>query len=173
MPTASGTCRSATAAAETVSEHCSVSSRLLQVPARSGARVSDRRNALTAPSPPRRGRRTWRGRSGIGRPAADFVHGMASEDFLKLYPEVTSRKDQRELTSIMTDSTQYILRDAVKKNPGAIKFAGGSSPGSMDHLAFCKVAKMVGVNPKDLSYVAFSGGGEALTTLLGGNVAFV
>ena len=65
------------------------------------------------------------------------------------------------------------LLDAVKKNPGAVKFAGGSSPGSMDHLAFCKVAKMVGVNPKDLSYVAFSGGGEALTTLLGGNVAFV
>jgi putative tricarboxylic transport membrane protein len=62
---------------------------------------------------------------------------------------------------------------AVKKNPGAVKFAGGSSPGSMDHLAFCKVAKMAGINAKDLSYVAFSGGGEALTTLLGGNVAFV
>ena len=43
----------------------------------------------------------------------------------------------------------------------------------MDHLAFCKVAKLAGVNAKDLSYVAFSGGGEALTTLLGGNVAFV
>jgi len=65
------------------------------------------------------------------------------------------------------------LMAAVKKNPNGVKFAGGSSPGSMDHLAFCKVAKMVGVNAKDLSYVAFSGGGEALTTLLGGNVAFV
>jgi len=61
----------------------------------------------------------------------------------------------------------------VKKNPGAVKFAGGSSPGSMDHLAFCKIAKVSGVNPKDLVYVAFSGGGEALTTLLGGNVPFV
>lgn len=65
------------------------------------------------------------------------------------------------------------LMAAVKKNPGAVKFAGGSNPGSMDHLAFCKVAKLAGVNPKDLTYVAFSGGGEALTTLLGGNVAFV
>lgn len=65
------------------------------------------------------------------------------------------------------------LMAAVKANPNAVKFAGGSSPGSMDHLAFCKVAKMAGVNAKDLSYVAFSGGGEALTTLLGGNVAFV
>jgi putative tricarboxylic transport membrane protein len=64
------------------------------------------------------------------------------------------------------------LMAAVKKNPGAVKFAGGSSPGSMDHLAFCKVAKVAGVNPKELVYVAFSGGGEALTALLGGNVAF-
>jgi len=65
------------------------------------------------------------------------------------------------------------LMAAVKKDPNAVKFAGGSSPGSMDHLAFCKVAKIAGIKAKDLSYVAFSGGGEALTTLLGGNVAFV
>lgn len=62
---------------------------------------------------------------------------------------------------------------AIKKDPGAIKFAGGSSPGSMDHLAFCKVAKAAGIDPTKLVYVAFSGGGEAMTTLLGGNVAFV
>jgi len=65
------------------------------------------------------------------------------------------------------------LMAAIKKNPGAVKFAGGSSPGSMDHLAFCKVAQAAGINPKDLVYVAFAGGGEAVTALLGGNVAFV
>jgi putative tricarboxylic transport membrane protein len=43
----------------------------------------------------------------------------------------------------------------------------------MDHLAFCKVAKAAGIDPSKLVYVAFSGGGEAMTTLLGGNVAFV
>jgi putative tricarboxylic transport membrane protein len=43
----------------------------------------------------------------------------------------------------------------------------------MDHLAFCKVAKVAGIDPSKLVYVAFSGGGEAMTTLLGGNVAFV
>jgi putative tricarboxylic transport membrane protein len=77
---------------------------------------------------------------------------------------------------VKADSPYKTFKDlmaAVKKNPNAVKFAGGSSPGSMDHLAFCKVAKMAGINAKDLSYVAFSGGGEALTTLLGGNVAFV
>ncbi len=65
------------------------------------------------------------------------------------------------------------LMDAVKKDPGAVKFAGGSAAGNMDHLAFCKVAKAAGVDPAKLVYVAFSGGGEAMTTLLGGNVSFV
>ncbi len=77
---------------------------------------------------------------------------------------------------VKADSPYKTFNDLIaeiKKNPGAVKFAGGSSPGSMDHLAFCKAAKLAGINAKDLSYVAFSGGGEALIALLGGNVAFV
>jgi len=77
---------------------------------------------------------------------------------------------------VKADSPYKTFNDliaAMKKTPGAVKFAGGSSPGSMDHLAFVKVAKLAGVNPKEVVYVAFSGGGEALTALLGGNVAFV
>jgi putative tricarboxylic transport membrane protein len=76
---------------------------------------------------------------------------------------------------VKADSPYKTFKDLVaglQKNPGAVKFAGGSSPGSMDHLAFVKSAKAAGINPKDLIYVAFSGGGEALTALLGGNVAF-
>jgi putative tricarboxylic transport membrane protein len=65
------------------------------------------------------------------------------------------------------------LIDALKKDTGAVKFAGGSGPGSMDHLAFAKIAHKAGIDPSKLVYVAFSGGGEAMTTLLGGNVAFV
>lgn len=40
--------------------------------------------------------------------------------FLNLYPEVTSRSDQREVNGILTDSAQYIVRDAVKQNPELI-----------------------------------------------------
>ncbi len=100
----------------------------------------------------------------------------------------TFTQDYKQLTplaKLITDYQVFIVKadspyksfkellDALKKNPNAVKFAGGSSPGSMDHLAFCKVAQLAGINPKELSYVAFSGGGEAITTLLGGNVAFV
>ena len=55
-------------------------------------------------------------------------------NFLKLYPEVESRRDQREVTAILTDSAQYIVRDAVKKQlpaeaprPGAFKASNGAA----------------------------------------------
>jgi putative tricarboxylic transport membrane protein len=108
-----------------------------------------------------------------------LIINTLNKTFTQNYKELTP------LAKLITDYQVFIVKAdspyktfndlvaALKKNPGAVKFAGGSSPGSMDHLAFCKVAKVVGVSPKDLVYVAFSGGGEALTTLLGGNVAFV
>jgi putative tricarboxylic transport membrane protein len=108
-----------------------------------------------------------------------LIINTINKTFTQNYKELTP------LAKLITDYQIFIVKadspyktfkdllDALKKNPGAVKFAGGSSPGSMDHLAFCKVAQLVGINPKDLSYVAFSGGGEAITTLLGGNVAFV
>lgn len=77
---------------------------------------------------------------------------------------------------VKADSPYKTFKDlmaAVKKDPQAIKFAGGSAAGNMDHLAFCKIAKADGIDPAKLVYVAFSGGGEAMTTLLGGNVSFV
>ncbi|MCE1196618.1 tripartite tricarboxylate transporter substrate binding protein, partial [bacterium] len=65
------------------------------------------------------------------------------------------------------------LMDALKKNPQAIKVAGGSAAGNMDHLAVCKVAKAYGVDPAKIVYLATNGGGEAIISLLGGNVSFV
>jgi putative tricarboxylic transport membrane protein len=81
-----------------------------------------------------------------------------------------------QIFSVKADSPYKTFNDlvaALKKSPSALKFAGASSPGSMDHLAMCKVAHAAGINPKDLVYVAFNNAGEAITALLGGNVAFV
>lgn len=65
------------------------------------------------------------------------------------------------------------LMDALKKNPQAVKVAGGSAAGNMDHLAVCKVAKAYGIDPAKIVYLATNGGGEAIISLLGGNVSFV
>lgn len=54
---------------------------------------------------------------------------------------------------------------AWKQAPGANSIGGGSL-GSIDHLLSGLLAKEVGIDPKAVNYVAYSGGGEALNSLL-------
>ncbi len=58
---------------------------------------------------------------------------------------------------------------ALKENPGAVSWAGGSAGGA-DHITAGLIAKAVGVDPTAINYIAFSGGGEALAAILGGQV---
>ncbi|MDQ0272664.1 tripartite tricarboxylate transporter substrate binding protein [Cytobacillus purgationiresistens] len=59
--------------------------------------------------------------------------------------------------------------EVVKKDPKELTFAGGSAPGSMDHLVSILPAYEYGVDPTKIKYVSYDGGGEAITALLGGN----
>lgn len=61
------------------------------------------------------------------------------------------------------------LVDAFVANPGAISWAGGSAGGT-DHILVGLLAQAVGADPKAINYIAFSGGGEALASILGGQV---
>lgn len=63
------------------------------------------------------------------------------------------------------------LLDTVKANPRSIAFAGGSAVGGWDHLKVLLAANAVGIKDvKSVKYVAFAGGGEAMTQLLAGSV---
>jgi putative tricarboxylic transport membrane protein len=57
----------------------------------------------------------------------------------------------------------------LKEDPGAVSWGGGSAGGT-DHILAGLVAKAVGVDPTKVNYIAFSGGGEALAAILGGQV---
>ncbi|WP_108395521.1 Bug family tripartite tricarboxylate transporter substrate binding protein [Devosia submarina] len=57
----------------------------------------------------------------------------------------------------------------LKADPGAVSWAGGSA-GGVDHIAAGLFAKTVGVDPTTVNYIAYSGGGEALAAVLGGQV---
>ncbi|GAA2784493.1 tripartite tricarboxylate transporter substrate binding protein [Crossiella cryophila] len=61
---------------------------------------------------------------------------------------------------------------AWKANPGAVTVGGGSSPGGPDHLAPMLMAKAVGLEPKRVSYIPYDGGGELLSSVLGGKIHF-
>lgn len=59
---------------------------------------------------------------------------------------------------------------AFKKDPKGFSFAGGSA-GSTDQVLAGLLAREVGVDPRDVNYVAYSGGGEANAAILSGSVA--
>lgn len=61
------------------------------------------------------------------------------------------------------------LVEALKKDPGAVSWGGGSAGGT-DHIAVGLIAKAAGVDPTKINYIAFSGGGEALAAILGNQV---
>src|SRR5687767_14643669 len=62
------------------------------------------------------------------------------------------------------------LLRAFKANPESISWGGGSAGGS-DQILAGLVADAVGVAPRRVNYIAFSGGGESLSAILGGQVS--
>ena len=61
------------------------------------------------------------------------------------------------------------LLAAWRASPGTVSWGGGSAGGT-DELLLHLVAERVGVASRSVNYVAFAGGGEAVTSLVGGQV---
>jgi putative tricarboxylic transport membrane protein len=61
------------------------------------------------------------------------------------------------------------LFEDMKQDPESVTVVGASSPGSMDHIQFVKIAKAAGVDITKIKYVSDQEGG-ALTSLLNGSV---
>ena len=62
------------------------------------------------------------------------------------------------------------LITAFKAHPESISWGGGSAGGS-DQILAGLVADAVGVEPRRVNYIAFSGGGEALSSIVGNQVS--
>ena len=59
---------------------------------------------------------------------------------------------------------------AIKADPGKVVFGAGGSVGSQDWMKAALTARAAGLDPKNMRFVAFEGGGEAITALQGGHV---
>jgi putative tricarboxylic transport membrane protein len=57
----------------------------------------------------------------------------------------------------------------LKSDPGSVSWAGGSIA-STDQILAGLIAKAVGTDPAKVNYIAHSGGGEAVSAILGGHV---
>ena len=79
------------------------------------------------------------------------------------YNVIVVRKDS-------TFNNLRVLVDVFKRDAGLITVAGGSAPGSLDHLAFAVMAKQQGVDATKVRYVPFGDGASAMASILGGQV---
>src|SRR5215207_2914671 len=86
---------------------------------------------------------------------------------------ISSLTAEFEVIVVPADSEYQTLDDliaAFKADPTAISWGGGSSGGT-DNILVGLIAQAAGVDPTQINYVAFSGGGEALAAILGGQVS--
>ena len=76
---------------------------------------------------------------------------------------------------VSKNSPYQTINDLVaawKADPKKVTVGGGSSPGGPDHLLPMQLAKAVGIDPKQVNYVTYDGGGELLPAVLGSKIAF-
>ena len=96
-----------------------------------------------------------------------------------------SYKDTTPIARLITDYAAFVVpenskyksikevMDALKKDPKAVKVAGTSAAGSMDHIQFLLVAKAAGVeNLRNIDYISFQNG-SLIAQALGGHVDLI
>lgn len=74
---------------------------------------------------------------------------------------------------VKADSPIHSMADlvaAIKADPSKIVFGAGGSVGSQDWMKAALTARAAGLDHKAMRFVAFEGGGEAITALQGGHV---
>lgn len=77
-----------------------------------------------------------------------------------------------EVLVVPADSPLRTIDDlvaALRRDIGGVRFGGGSAGGT-DQLLVGELAKTLGLEPARTTYIAHSGGGEAVTAILSGSV---
>ncbi|UFN45788.1 Bug family tripartite tricarboxylate transporter substrate binding protein [Nocardioides okcheonensis] len=81
--------------------------------------------------------------------------------------------EDQEGVLVPSDSPFETIDDLVaawNDDPSSIVVGGGSSPGGPDHLFPMQLASAVGVEPRDVQYVPYDGGGPLTSALLGNKI---
>ncbi|ORM54879.1 tricarboxylic transporter [Pantoea conspicua] len=93
--------------------------------------------------------------------------------------------DVKWLAAVGTDYGMVAVRDdapwktlgelmaAMKEDPTKVVVGAGASIGSQDWMKTALLAREAGIDPRKMRYVAFEGGGEPVTALLGNHIQVV
>ncbi|SMO98432.1 Bug family tripartite tricarboxylate transporter substrate binding protein [Paracoccus laeviglucosivorans] len=100
-----------------------------------------------------------------------IITNDAPYDLTKVTP--IARLTGDPLVIVVPSSSPYKtmadLIEGIKKDVGRTIWAGGSAGGA-DHILAALVTQAAGEDPAKVNYVAYSGGGESLAAMLGGQV---
>ena len=103
---------------------------------------------------------------------ANHITGRSTVNYTETTP-LAQLGTEPVLFTVRADSpirTGRDLAERLKANPDSLSFSIGTTIGSHNHIAVALLAKAVGVNPKVLKVVAFSGSADGITALLGGHI---
>ena len=106
----------------------------------------------------------------VGLGVVGSTYSFGSEYELQDATPLAQLMSEPEGVLVPGDSPYETLDDLVqawKDDPGSIAVGGGSSPGGPDHLFPMQLADEIGVDPNDVNYVSYDGGGPLTSALLG------
>ncbi len=110
---------------------------------------------------------------GLGVVGAEFTN--KSQAKLAETTPIAGLIEEAEVIVVPADSPYQDLEsltEAWKADPGKLPVGGASNPGGPDHLTPMLLAEEVGVDPTEVNYVPYDGGGELLAGILGKKLAF-
>ncbi|WP_235734753.1 Bug family tripartite tricarboxylate transporter substrate binding protein [Nocardioides alcanivorans] len=109
---------------------------------------------------------------GLGIVGSSYSFGL--DHRLKDATPLAQLIEDQEGVLVPADSPYKTIDDFIadwKKRPGKIAVGGGSSAGGPDHLFPMQLASTVGIDPRDVRYVPYDGGGPLTSALLGHKIA--
>jgi putative tricarboxylic transport membrane protein len=116
---------------------------------------------------------------------AGLITAWSSGSLLNLAQGKFGRYDENDVRWLAAIGTDYgaviVPRDSplqsfdelvqqLKRDPTSLVIGAGGTVGSQDWMQAALIARSAQVAPENLRYVAFEGGGEPMTALLGGHV---
>jgi putative tricarboxylic transport membrane protein len=111
----------------------------------------------------------------MGLGVVGAVYANNSQATLQDTTPIAKLIDAQEAVVVPAESPYQTLDQLVqawKADPRSVPAGGASAPGGPDHLALHLLAQAVGIDPAQVNYVAYDGGGELLTALLGSQIGF-
>jgi len=106
----------------------------------------------------------------VGLGVVGSTYSFASKYQLQDATPLAQLMSEPEGILVPADSPFETLDDLVQawsEDPGSIAVGGGSSPGGPDHLFPMQLAAEIDVDPNDVNYVSYDGGGPLTSALLG------